>query len=146
MMIRPMTEKDVDAVAALEKQCFSVPWMRQDFENCVSSPLYHYLIAEGKTGKILAYGGIQQMFDEADVENIAVAPGYRKKGIARELLHQLLQDGKENGVKTFFLEVRESNFPAIELYLSLGFKRLSERKKYYPDGETAIVMIKEIEK
>jgi ribosomal-protein-alanine N-acetyltransferase len=75
--------------------------------------------------------------DEREILNLAVAPGFRRKGVARALLDSALQ-GFPGGV---FLEVRESNRVAQEFYKSLGFKELSKRRGYYDSPlETAIVM------
>ena len=108
-----------------------MPWSREDFETCVSSPLRHYLVAEDDTGRIVAYGGFQQVFDTADIENIAVEEDCRRKGIAKALFTALLDKGRENGVSRFFLEVRDSNLPAIRLYESFGFVEIAVRKDYY---------------
>ncbi len=131
MNIRPMTEADIDAVESLEKRAFSVPWSREDFESCVSSPLRHYLVVEDGKGRLAAYGGFQQVFDTADIENIAVEEDLRRRGIARALFAALLEEGGKNGVRHFFLEVRDSNLPAIRLYESFGFIKIAVRKDYY---------------
>jgi ribosomal-protein-alanine N-acetyltransferase len=75
--------------------------------------------------------------DEREILNLAVAPDFRRKGVARELVNSAL-GGFRGDV---YLEVRESNGVARELYKSLGFKELSKRKEYYDSPpETAIVM------
>ena len=76
--------------------------------------------------------------DEREILNLAVAPDFRRKGIARALLGRAFDDAFRGAV---FLEVRESNGVAREFYKSLGFKELSRRKEYYDSPtETAIVM------
>jgi ribosomal-protein-alanine N-acetyltransferase len=75
--------------------------------------------------------------DEREILNLAVAPDFRRRGVARALLDGAL-DGFHGSV---FLEVRESNGIAQEFYKSLGFKEVSKRKEYYDSPpETAIVM------
>ncbi|MCW7464793.1 GNAT family N-acetyltransferase [Leptospira levettii] len=74
---------------------------------------------------------------EIEIFRIATLPNFRKLGLAKQLLEKLF---KEFPKKEFFLEVKESNEPAIKLYLSVGFVELERRKKYYPDGSTAVLM------
>lgn len=76
--------------------------------------------------------------DTADINDIFVFEKFRKKGIAKTLLKQVISDLKSKGVNKLFLEVREGNIPAKNLYEFFGFKLLSVRKKYYGDGENAI--------
>ena len=81
---------------------------------------------------------------EGDITNVAVLPGYRRRGLARELIAEfesLLPDDAEN----VFLEVRESNDPAIALYEKCGFERMSLRKNFYSaPRENAVVMRKQL--
>ncbi|TGK85605.1 GNAT family N-acetyltransferase [Leptospira bourretii] len=74
---------------------------------------------------------------EIEIFRIATLPNYRKLGLAKELLIALFQEFPK---KEFFLEVKESNLAAIDLYQSVGFIELERRKKYYPDGSTAVLM------
>ncbi|MBE5749498.1 MAG: ribosomal-protein-alanine N-acetyltransferase [Clostridiales bacterium] len=82
--------------------------------------------------------------DTADIEDIVTDKNYRRKGIGKDLLKIAEHTIKEKSISKIFLEVRESNNPAIGLYTNAGYKRLSVRKKYYSDGENAVVMVKEI--
>ncbi|MBR3036043.1 MAG: ribosomal protein S18-alanine N-acetyltransferase [Lachnospiraceae bacterium] len=131
MTIRLMCEKDIAAVEALEKRTFSMPWSQSDFERCVQEAHYRFFVAADEEERILGYAGYLYDFDEADITNVAVDEACRRKGIARHLLQTLLSDGQEQGVRTFFLEVRDSNLPAVCLYESFGFQRVGTRKDYY---------------
>lgn len=82
--------------------------------------------------------------DAADIEHVAVAVPYRRKGYAKMLLSECERRLKEAAVAKIFLEVREGNAPARSLYAACGYVSAGVRKKYYPDGENAIVMLKEI--
>lgn len=82
--------------------------------------------------------------DTADIEDVAVLREYRRSGVALNLIDQALEKIRENKKEKVFLEVRAGNTPAINLYLKVGFTNLSVRKKYYDDGEDAVVMVKEI--
>ena len=114
------------------------PWKFED----LSERFYGVLSEEG--GKIAAYGGISWLLDEAEVLLIATAELYRRCGRGQEILSALLAEAKRQGAKRVFLEVRVSNAPAQMLYLKNGFAGLYARARYYPDGEDAIVMKKEL--
>jgi len=80
--------------------------------------------------------------DECELLSIAVEPAERGKGLAKMLMEYCCNELAKQGAQKFFLEVRESNIPAISLYKKLGYKKISERKKYYMNGEAAIIMQK----
>ena len=82
--------------------------------------------------------------DDADIEGIIVSEEFRRRGVANKLFEFALLDIKNNGVEKLLLEVRASNSPAISFYKSKGFTQISVRKKYYPDGEDALIFVKEI--
>ena len=72
-----------------------------------------------------------------------VLPEFRKSGIGFEIVNSALEILKNDGINKVFLEVRESNIPAINLYLKCGFKKINVRKKYYSNGENAVIFVKE---
>jgi len=78
--------------------------------------------------------------DECELLSIAVNAAERGKGYAKALMEHSHAELAKQGVKTFFLEVRENNAAAISLYEKLGYEKIAERKKYYADGECAVVM------
>lgn len=132
MIVRPMTTRDLDQVALLEEQCFSVPWSKAVFQVSLQEPHHRFLVAE-EDGAILGYAGCYIILDEADVTNIAVSEKIRRLGVGRTLLQALKNVVRDAGAETLFLEVRESNDPAIRLYTSEGFTQVGRRKDYYED-------------
>ena len=106
------------------------------------------ILNEGNTVKIFAYdseiiigcGEILVALDCADIINIEVHSEYRRRGIGGKIFKQLISYAIENNVETITLEVRKSNTPAIALYDCLGFVKISERVRYYSDGEDALIM------
>lgn len=120
----------VDAVAQLEKQCFSLPWSVQSIESELYNPLSVWLVAV-EDGQVVGYVGSQAVIDEADMMNIAVLPEYRGHGIAAALIGALTDTLRERGVTALSLEVRASNLAAISLYRKLGFTQVGRRKNYY---------------
>ena len=139
----PMTEAHVPAIAALEQVCFSDPWSEQSVRSELDNPLSLWLAAlDGET--VAGYVGSQTVLDEADIMNVAVAPGYRRRGIARALLERLQSLLAAQGVHSLTLEVRVSNDAAIALYTSLGYVQVGRRPNYYfKPREDALILRKE---
>lgn len=79
--------------------------------------------------------------DELHLTDLGVSAASRRRGIGRRLLDALRREGELNGARVIFLEVRESNAPALGLYRAVGFQELDRRARYYADsGEDAVVM------
>lgn len=140
---RAWTYEDLQEIADLERECFSDPWnMRMLAESFLSEHFYGVLIEE--EGAITAYGGIGIVEDQAELDLIATAEMYRRCGRGKQILDELAKEAKHRGAKEMFLEVRVSNAAALMFYLKYGFVGLYARSRYYPDGEDAIVMKKEL--
>ena len=144
--IVPMNADHLDEVAELERICFSTPWSRnmlaEELENACSA----FLVAEDDTGKVAGYAGLQVVLDEGYITNIAVRPECRRQGIAGKLLQVFLDFAEGNHLAFLTLEVRASNYDAIALYGSRGFRSAGRRKNYYEHPrEDAVIMTKEFE-
>ena len=141
----PMTQEHVAQIAALEKVCFTDPWSENSIRYELTNPLSFWLVAmEGD--RVAGYVGSQSVLDEADMMNIAVAPEFRRMGIAQDLAQRLTEALKEKGVRCLTLEVRVSNEPAITLYRKLGFSQVGRRPNYYRSPkEDALILRKEWE-
>jgi len=87
-----------------------------------------------------AFAVWQIAVDECELLYITVEQAERGKGFAKMLMEHCHRELASLGVKSFFLEVRKSNSTAIALYEKLGYEKIAERKKYYADGEDAMVM------
>mgnify|MGYP002711964103 CR=1 FL=1 len=88
IIIAPMTSGQVEAVAAIEKECFSTPWSCKAFSDAVESELYDYITAvAGEDGAVVGYAGMQVVLDEAEITNIAVDAPYRKIFFIAYLVH-----------------------------------------------------------
>lgn len=140
IIVREMQPSDLEQVAKIEKEIFSEPWSRDGFEASLQSKDTLYLTAlEGE--RVAGYCGLLRSFEEADITNMAVAAGYRSRGIGREMLQTLMEKGREAGILRFTLEVRVSNWPAIHLYETLGFEAAGVRKHFYrKPEEDALIM------
>lgn len=141
IQIIPMTKERLPAVAALEQVCFPAdPWSEELFRAALDNPNTSILLAEGEDGSLLGYAVLSVILDEGNLDNIAVAPGARRRGVADALLSALTGFGREH-LTTLMLEVRASNVAAIALYKKHGFAAVGQRKNYYDaPREDAILM------
>ena len=144
--IVPMTADHLDAVTALERICFSDPWSRSLLAAELDNGLSAFLVALDSEGQVAGYAGLQVILDEGTVTNIAVRPDCRRRGVASQLLQVFLDFAQGNRLAFLTLEVRASNYDAIALYGSRGFRSVGRRKNYYEHPrEDAIIMTREFE-
>ena len=138
-----MNESHVSAIAELEKRCFSDPWSINSIASELGNPLSLWLVAmEGD--RLAGYVGSQSVLGWADMMNLAVAPEFRRQGVAEMLVQMLEQQLKMEKVSCLTLEVRTSNLPAITLYQKLGFAQVGRRPNYYHNPkEDALILRKE---
>ena len=143
MMIRRLEAKDLDQTVALERACFSVPWKRKDFEDALKNDSTYLFYGAFEGEKLVGQAGLVMTPPDADITNVAVDPGYRRRGIAVKLLSELMDAGRELGIEDYTLEVRAGNEPAIALYEGLGFSEEGRRKNFYSNPvEDAMIMWK----
>ena len=142
--IVPMTADHLDEVAELERICFSTPWSRNMLAEELDNALSAFLVALDESGKVVGDAGLQVVLDEGYITNVAVRPECRRQGIAGKLLQVFLDFAQGNHLAFLTLEVRASNYDAIALYGSRGFRSVGRRKNYYEHPkEDAIIMTKE---
>ena len=122
---RLAAERDFEWIAAIQSECALPLWK----PNSTSWVL-------GKN----AFAIWQMAGDECELLSVAVEQAERGKGLAKELMEYCQRELAGQGVKSFFLEVRENNAAAISLYEKMGYEKIAERKGYYADGENAVVM------
>lgn len=140
-----MKAEHVPQVAQLEKLCFADPWSEMSIESELKS-IWSYWVVAVEDEQVVGYVGSQSSIDETDIMNIAVHPGWRRRGIAESLIDYLIKDLKNRGSHALMLEVRVSNDPAIALYEKLGFRQVGLRKNYYRNPkEDALILRKEWE-
>ena len=136
------SEKHIEQLEQLEKACFSMPWTR-DFLISQLPDDRHILIVAVDGEKVLGYVGMMYVIDEGYISNVAVAPEYRRQGIADALILELIDRCKGFELSFVTLEVRAGNAPAISLYEKHGFSPVGRRKNYYDfPKEDAILMTK----
>ena len=142
--IVPMNADHLDQVAELERICFSTPWSRNMLAEELENALSAFLVALDDGDNVVGYAGLQVILDEGSITNVAVRPDCRRQGIAGKLLQVFLDFARGNHLAFLTLEVRASNYDAIALYGSRGFREAGRRKNYYErPREDAIIMTKE---
>ena len=142
--ILPMTADHLDEVAELERICFSMPWSRKMLAEELDNALSAFLVALDDEGRVTGYAGLQVVLDEGYITNVAVRPDCRRRGVAGKLLQVFLDFAQGNRLAFLTLEVRASNYDAIALYGSRGFRSVGQRKNYYEHPkEDALIMTRE---
>ena len=134
-----MQQSHIDAVAALERACFSKPWSAAALTEELDNPHAVFRVAvEGES--LLGYVGMHHLVDEGFVTNVAVSPSARRRGVARALLAELAAYGREHGLYRITLEVRVGNVASRTLYESEGYTLDGIRPKFYshPTEDAAI--------
>lgn len=162
---KQLREADLTAVAGMEEILFSDAWSRDSLAESITYPYNHILLisSEGKIRPLVAEEDVADSFvvgeeaeklagyliyadpsDEAELHRIAVLPEYRRQGLARKLMSEMLRRTEEKQAPVF-LEVRAGNEPAVRLYEAFSFTKLDVRKKYYHDpDEDALIMKREV--
>lgn len=140
--IREMQAQDAAAAAQIEAENFSKPWKEADFLGAAKDEKALYLVAYLDRIPV-GYIGMWMVLDEGEITNVSVKKEYQGQKIGRALLERLEALGREKGISTYFLEVRESNQNARRLYESCGFSVISIRKNFYEEPvENGVVMCK----
>lgn len=140
LRIVPFEERHLSPVVAIEKLVHSAPWSEISFRNELANDIGRFLVAESGE-EVVGYGGVWYVVDEAHIVNVAVHPAWRRQGIGRKLVIDLLEGARGAGMACSTLEVRAGNEAAQRLYENLGFHATAVRKRYYPDNrEDAVIM------
>ncbi len=139
-----ITQKLVSTIVSIEEASFLKPWTESMISGSVKQD---HVFAIRQNENYLGYIAYTTVLDSAELLRIAVLPSFQKKGFGSKLMNALIRDCSKKGVKQIFLEVRQSNLEAIELYKKFGFETLGVRERYYrtQNGyEDALTMCKEI--
>jgi [ribosomal protein S18]-alanine N-acetyltransferase len=132
---------DIEEVLAIERASFHTPWSRAAFRYELTENRVARCLVARLHERVVGYLCMWEIGHEIHVTNLAVHPSFRRRGIGRQLLAPLLDEGRRRGIALVLLEVRPTNAEALALYESLGFRVIGRRKGYYFDtGEDALVM------
>ncbi len=140
-VIEPMRTADLLAVQEIERLSFTTPWPPHAYRTELeTNRLAHYLVA--RVGdRVVGYGGMWLMVDEAHITTFAVDPGWRRQRVGERLLLAFLDLAGQRHAREATLEVRLSNLAARRLYEKYGFRPVGLRPRYYSDdNEDALIM------
>jgi len=141
IVFRRASVDDAALLAKMEKENFSDPWNEETLKRVLENAATHFIIAE-IDGHAVAYGGMNIVFEDCDIINLAVDSDFRRCGIGKALVSQMLDVCRSVGVESVFLEHRESNISAAALYEKFGFEKYAIRKNYYTSPvENAILRV-----
>ena len=136
MDIQSAQIQHIPAVAALEREIFSDPWPED-----MLLRMRERITVAAEGASVVGYLVFSTVLDEGSVDNVAVAPAYRRRGVAGLLLSDAIRRAREDGLSLLTLEVRASNAPAAALYEGYGFREVGRRRDYYEKPrEDAILM------
>lgn len=143
-LLRPMISTDLPTVLETEASCYPTPWSQQTFTDCLAAQTKGYrcyvLLLDDR---IIGHAVLTLIRDEAELLNFCLVPAQQGKGLARGYLDNVITTVAGQGANKLFLEVRQSNTPARQLYASAGMHQIGRRKDYYPldnAREDAILM------
>lgn len=142
LTLTPMEERHLDALAELERVCFSSPWTRAGLAAELQNPGAVFFVAE-LASSVAGYAGMSCVLDECYVDNVAVFPEYRRRGVGRALMDRLTAAARGRDASFVTLEVRASNAGAIALYTQSGFRKAGQRPGFYSaPKEDALILTK----
>lgn len=144
--IEPVTSRaDIDAILAIEEASFTNPWTREMYLAELENPDVSYcFLAKTEEGAVVGFCSFWRVLDELHINNLAVSPAHRRRGVASALLMHVLREGAALGATRATLEVRRSNEEARALYQRFGFAVAGVRRGYYTNPpEDALVLWRE---
>ena len=127
---RPLVERDLETVAAIEASVYVFPWTIGNFQD---SLLSGYQCIGCWTGReLIGYAIVMTALEEVHLLNLAVASGWQRRGVGAQFVQHLIDGMREQRLEMLYLEVRPSNIPARRMYERFGFRQLGMRRDYYP--------------
>lgn len=144
ILIRLAEEKDISLIAEIERECFTTPETENTVREVVGSPVYEAYVSE-LDGEVVGHTITMSICGEEDILSVAVRPSFRRLGIGKMLMDNIIARAVANENTDIFLEVRKSNVAAISLYERCGFEKVGERKNFYDlPREDAVLMKKSL--
>ena len=146
MVVVPAARAHLDAIDAIEQECYSTPWSRETLARELADADVTGFVAMTEAAAayaVVGYTFMRRSFDEGHIENIAVDPAARGRGAASALMDALVAWAQENDLASIALEVRQGNRAAMALYHKYAFRVDGYRRNYYTNpSEDAVLMRK----
>jgi len=142
---RLATAADLDGVLAIEDASFNNPTTREWYEAELLRPEVCFIyVLRTDESPVAAFCAFWRVVDQIHINNLAVRPECRGRGLATRLLEAVMAEAVQMGVQSATLEVRRSNEPALRLYAKAGFVEAGVRRNYYTQPvEDALVLVKQ---
>ncbi len=145
-VVRPMRPDDVERVAEIEREAFTSPWKAETFQRLMGRPGAELLVLELPDEAVAGYAVLWCIEDQGELANIGIDAARRGRGLGNLLLDRVIALAVERGVKSLYLEVRESNRTARHMYAERGFEEIGVRRNYYDHPrEDARVLLKRLD-
>ena len=144
VVLRPMGERDVDAVRALDALVQPTPWSEVFLrDQLADAETWTLLVAEGADGAPVGHAALMVVADEGHITSVSVDPNHQRHGVGTLLVAALCRDARARDLTAMTLEVRTTNAAAISLYRRFGFAPAGVRPAYYadPDGTTTDALV-----
>jgi [ribosomal protein S18]-alanine N-acetyltransferase len=141
-------DRDLDGVLEVEDESFTNPWTRDMYAwELQNRSVCHIFVVRTPEVRVAGFCAFWLVFDEIHINNVALRPGYRNRGLGTALMHHVMREARTLGAKRATLEVRASNVGARRLYERLGFTVSGSRRNYYTNPvEDALILWAELEK
>jgi [ribosomal protein S18]-alanine N-acetyltransferase len=142
--LTPLSSEDLQAVSMIEQDGGDVGWTHEHFRQELANRRARFLVLRAD-GEVAGYGGFWELAPEAQITNLVVARKYRRQGLGRKLLTQLIDDAREKGCDKITLELRAGNKAALRLYETTGFRQVGRRPLVYQNPhDDALLMEKRL--
>ena len=143
LAIAPLTEAFLPEAVALDQRCLGGLWTEDGYRRELDSPNSDLLMLQqvgAETQPIIGLACLWAILEEAHITVLAIDPLYQRQGLGQAILWMLLTAAWKRGLEWATLEVRPSNQAAIGLYRRFDFQDVGHRRKYYADGEDALIL------
>lgn len=139
---RQMESGHLAEVLAIQARTGFQHWTAKQFQEELRQPYTRAFVLSQKAG-MAGFAIWHLLSPEAELCSIAIDPAVQKSGWGFYLMNAMHRDLQAAGISRFFLEVRAGNIPAVSLYKKLGYAQIGMRRRYYSDGEDALLMARE---
>jgi [ribosomal protein S18]-alanine N-acetyltransferase len=145
--LRPVTNDDLPEICRIEREVHLAPWSETSLKAEIEKPYSHLLVMtdDETDSHIAGYVVFWIMLEECQILNVAVGLPYRRRGLAKQMVRQVVSLAVKKGIKKVVLDVRKSNHAALQLYQGIGFAVVHISKAFYSDGEDAYRMLLSLE-
>ncbi|TMO45752.1 ribosomal protein S18-alanine N-acetyltransferase [Pseudoalteromonas ruthenica] len=143
MQVSELSLDHIQAVCVIENACHSHPWSEKLIRSCLGGRYFNAGLYD--EAELVGFYIAEQAGPDCTLMDICIVPNKQGQGLSKALMNHLINQATARQCEAIFLEVRASNDAATGLYQRSGFVINGRRKKYYPDGEDALLMMRELD-